>query len=186
MADQRVASRYVKSLLGLAIEQGAVEAVHADMQLFDQICDSNREFLLMMRSPIIKHDLKRDMLEKIFKTNVHKLTWSILDIITRKNRESLLPAIADEFHKAYNEYKGIGFASVSTAIKVDPELRKEIESLAKQISDRKQIELEEKVNPELIGGFLLNVGDRQIDATVASKLRALRLTFSQNPYQKEI
>lgn len=186
MTDHRVASRYVKSLLGLAVEQNALEAVHADMVMFDGVCDTNREFLLMMRSPIIKHDLKRDLLERIFKKNVHPLTWSILDIITRKNRESLLPAIADEFHVAYNEFKGIGFASVTTAIEIDPAVRKEIEEIAKKLSTRSQVELETKVNPDLIGGFVLNVGDRQIDASVSSKLNALRLTFKQNPYQKEI
>lgn len=185
MADARVASRYVRSLLGLAVEQKALDAVHNDMLMFDRVCDSNRDFLVMMRSPVIKHELKRDILEKLFKKRVHPLTWAILDIITRKNRESLLPAIADSFHKAYNEFNGIGFASITSTIPLDAKLKAEIEKVAQQLSNRSKTELEEKVDPSLIGGFILNVGDKQIDASIASKLRTLKHSFSQNPYLKE-
>jgi F-type H+-transporting ATPase subunit delta len=186
MADARVASRYVRSLLGLAVEQKALEAVHDDMLMFDRVCDSNRDFLVMMRSPVIKHELKRDILEKLFKQRVHPLTWAILDIITRKNRESLLPAIADSFHKAYNEHNGIGFASVISTVPLDAKLKAEIEKVAQQLSNRSKTELEEKVDPSLVGGFILNVGDKQIDASIASKLRVLKHNFSHNPYLKEI
>lgn len=186
MVDLRIASRYVKSLLSLAIEQGAVDAVHADMRMFDEVCDSHREFLVMMRSPIVKHDLKRDILEKLFKDKVHPLTWAILDIITRKNREALLPAIANDFHRAYNEYMEIGFSSVTTATPMDDSLRREMTAIAQKLSRRQKVELVEKVDASLIGGFVLNVGDQQVDASVASRLRSLRHSFSYNPYQKEI
>jgi len=185
MTDQRVASRYVKSLLGLAVEQNAVEAVHADMKMFDDLCDHNREFLVMLRSPIIKHERKRDILEKIFKGKVHQLTWAILDIITRKNREPLLPAIANDFHRAYNEYHGIGFASVTTAVSIDPAIRSEFEAVARKLSGHKKTELAEKIDPSLIGGFILNVGDQQIDTSISGKLKAMRLKFSYNPYKRE-
>ena len=185
MADARVASRYVRSLLGLAVDHNALEEVHNDMLMFDRVCDSNRDFLVMMRSPIIKHELKRDILEKLFKARVHALTWAILDIITRKNRESLLPAIADYFHTAYNEYHKIGFASVTSAIPLDEKLRNEIKAVAMTLADRTKTELIEKTDASLIGGFILNVGDKQIDASIASKLRALKLNFSYNPYVKE-
>ena len=185
MAEQRVASRYVKSLLGLAVEQNALEAVSNDMKMFDELCEKNREFLVMLRSPIIKHERKRDILEKIFKGKVHNLTWAILDIITRKNREPLLPAIANDFHRAYNEYNGIGFATVTTAVAIDPVIRKEIEAAARKLSRRDKTELVEKVDPSLIGGFILNVGDQRIDTSISGKLRALRLKFSYNPYKKE-
>jgi len=186
MADSRVASRYVRSLLGLAVEHNALEPVHKDMLMFDRVCESNRDFLVMLRSPVIKHELKRDILEKLFKSRVHALTWAILDIITRKNREPLLPAIADNFHKAYNEYHKIGFASVISAVPLDAKLRAEIDAVARKLSERTKTELVEKTDPTLIGGFILNVGDKQIDASIASKLRALKLSFSYNPYIKEI
>ena len=77
----------------------------------------------MLKNPIIKHDKKREILEKIFEGKVHPLTMSIFDILTHKNREPLLPGIAKEFHTAYNIYKGIGKAYITTAVPLDAELR---------------------------------------------------------------
>ncbi len=186
MADFRVASRYVKSLLGLAVERGAVEAVHEDMVLFSKICAENRNFVVMLRSPVIRHENKRAILEKIFSGKVNELTMSIINILTRKNREPLLPAIASEFHNAYNEFKGIGKALITTTIPMDKELRDSVEKIVKELSNKKFVELEEKVDKELIGGFILNVGDRQIDASIKSKLKALSLKFNENYFVKEI
>src|SRR5690606_29880485 len=138
MTDSRAASRYVKSLLGLAIEQKALEQVHNDMLLFSKVVESSRELKLVLRNPIIKHDMKKAILEKLFKGKVHSLTMAIFDILTRKNREPLLPAIASGFHHAYNEYKGVGEATVTTAIPLDPSLRKQIEKLVKQYSEKKE------------------------------------------------
>lgn len=185
MADARVASRYVKSLLGLAVEQGVLEAVHDDMQLFDRVCHSNRDFVLMLKSPIIRHEKKKEVLKKLFFGKVHVLTMSIIDILTSKNREPLLPAIATEFHNAYNVYKGIGKASIISTVPVDDKLRGELVVIVKKLSNMKQVELEEKVDKDLIGGFILNVGDRQIDASIKSKLKVLRNKFSENPFVKE-
>lgn len=185
MADSRVASRYVKSLLSLAVEQKSLEVVHNDMQMFDRACRTSREFASMLKNPIISHEKKKDILEALFKGKVNPLTLSIINILTKKNRESLLPAIAHEFHNAYNEYKGIEKATVTTTIAVDKKLRGEIETLVKKLSTRKEVELEERIDKDLIGGFILNVGDRQIDASVRSKLKSLKVKFSENPYIKE-
>ena len=143
MADSRVASRYVKSLLSLAVEQQVLDVVHEDMQMFDQACRTNRQFANMLRNPIIKHEKKKDILEALFKGKVNPLTLAIIAILTRKNREPLLPAIAHEFHNAYNEYKGIEKATVTTTTAVDPKLKGEIEAIVKKISTKKQVELVE-------------------------------------------
>lgn len=185
MADLRVASRYVKSLLGLAVEKGAVEAVHQDMLLFSKICKENRAFVMMLKSPVVRHDKKRDILEKIFAGKMNPLSMAIIDILTRKNREPLLPSIATEFHNAYNVHKGIGQANITTSLPMDNEMREVVESIVRKLSDRKLVEIDEKVDKDLIGGFILNVGDRQIDASIKSKLRTLSLKFNENYYIKE-
>ena len=185
MVDSRAASRYVKSLLGLAVEKNALEAVHSDMLLFSKVVDENRAFELMLNNPIIKHDKKREILERIFQGKVHPLTLAIFDILTRKNREPLLAGIAKEFHTAYNVYKGIGKAFITTAVPLDAELRNQFENIVKKLSETDKVELTEKVDKELIGGFILNVGDRQIDTSIKNKLKALKVNFSHNPYIKE-
>jgi F-type H+-transporting ATPase subunit delta len=185
MADTRAASRYVRSLLTLAVEKGVLEEVHQDMLLFAKVCAENRAFALMLRNPIVKHEKKREVLEQVFKGKVNAMTMAILDILTRKNREPLLPTIAVDFHTAYNTYKGIGKASVTTAVPIDAPLRAEFETIVKQISKRDKVELTATVDKEMIGGFILNVGDRQIDASVKNKLKALKIKLSHNPYIKE-
>ena len=185
MADSRVASRYVKSLLGLAEEQKALEQVRADMQLFSSVCKTNREFTNMLKSPVINHDKKLAVLKAIFKTKVHSLTLAIFEMLTKKNREPLLPAIAAEFQNAYNVYKGIQEATVVTTFALDEKTKAEIEKLVRKVSGRDQIDLVQKVDAELIGGFVLNVGDKQIDASIKNKLRTLKTSFSENPYIKE-
>jgi F-type H+-transporting ATPase subunit delta len=185
MVDSRAASRYVKSLLSLAVEKNALEAVHSDMLLFSKLIEGNRQFELLLKNPIIKHEKKRDILQKVFSGRVHPLTLSIFDILTRKNREPLLPAIAKEFHTAYNQHKGIGKATITTAVPLDTELRNEFENITKKLSEKDKVELIEKVDKDMIGGFVLNVGDRQIDASIKNKLKALKVQFSHNPYIKE-
>lgn len=185
MSDIRAASRYVKSLLGLAVEKNALDQVHNDMLLFSKVVNENKAFALMLNNPVIKHDKKRAILEQLFKGKVNDLTLAIFDIITRKNREPLLPAIAKEFHNAYNEYMGIGKANIITAVPIDNQLRSEFEALVKKMIDKKQVEIIEKIDPSLIGGFVLNVGDQQIDASIKSRLKTLKVNFAKNPYVKD-
>jgi F-type H+-transporting ATPase subunit delta len=96
-----------------------------------------------------------------------------------------LPAIAAEFHNAYNVHKGIQKATVATTFAMDGKMKLEMENLVKKISGKTQIDLVQKVDADLIGGFVLNVGDKQIDASIKSKLKTLKTKFSENPYIKE-
>lgn len=185
MAGYRVTSRYVKSLLDLAVEKKALDAVHADMQMLATVTSRYSELTLMLRSPVIPHEKKRTILQKLLKGKVHALTLAIVDILTRKNREPLLPEIAAEFHNAYNEFKGIGKAKVTTTIAMDAATRKRMTEIVQKLTEKKEIEMEEKVDKDLIGGFVLNVGDKQIDASIKSKLKGLKVKFSENPFIKE-
>lgn len=184
MSEHRIASRYAKSLLDLADEQGALEEVNKDMQMFSKLADENRDFVLMLKSPVVAHDKKLAILNKVFTGKVHKLTIAIFQILTKKHREAYLPAIAVEFHHQYNVRKGIEEATVTTTFPIDAALRKEFEGIVAKISGKK-VELTEEIDDSLIGGFVLKIGDRQIDDSLSSKLSALKLKFSQNPYVKE-
>ena len=185
MSHFRAASRYAKSMLELADEKGVLEEVNKDMLLLDTICKENREFTLMLKNPIVKHLKKREILEAIFKGKVNAITFAIFDIITRKNRESALPSIAVEFKKQYNIKKGIEVAKVTTTVPLDAKLKKEFEAIVAKISQRKSVELEEVVDETIIGGYVLKVGDRQLDDSVKTKINELKVKFSHNPYIKE-
>ena len=179
MADTKAALRYVKSLLNLAVDRGVLDQVHEDMLSFDKVLDENRPLLIALRSPIIKHYKKKNILEALFRGRFNDLTLSFFRIITEKNREKLLPLIAKEFHDAYNEHQGIGKASVVTAVALDNELREEIMTLARKVVGKSKVELKEEVDPEIIGGFILNSGSQQIDSSIKHKLRVLQLNFSK-------
>lgn len=174
MSISTVASRYAKSLIDLAKEKNVVDSVYNDMVLFKQVAEANRNFRLTLASPLVRHDKKLSILNTIFKGKVDDLSLSIFHIITRKHREAILHNIAEEFIKQYDQYRGIQKALVVSSTPLTEALRSEFVNLIAKDTG-KTIDLEEKVDPALIGGFILRVGDRQIDSTVKSKLNALKL-----------
>ena len=186
MSELRVASRYAKSLLDLAEERGTLAELKADMELFSQTLNQNRDLRLLLRNPIVKHDKKLAILRAVFGSKVSDLTMKFLTIITQKNRESALEFIGPEFLLQYNSLRGVQVAEVTTATPLTPELREQVNELVRQQSDSQQVQLTEKVNPALIGGFVLRVGDRLIDDSVRYRLQKLRTEFSKNPYQSQL
>ncbi|MCH8318322.1 MAG: ATP synthase F1 subunit delta [Bacteroidetes bacterium] len=176
MSEYRVATRYAKSLLELAKEQQVLDAVHNDMLLFSKTCEENRNLLLMLRNPIINHDKKLAILKAIFKDKVNKLTFAIFDIITRKNRENILFAISTEFHVRYNNLVGIGIANVATAFDLTNDLKISFKNIAKKLTG-KNVELKEKVDEDMIGGFILRIDGLQIDNSIKNKLNKLKMHF---------
>jgi F-type H+-transporting ATPase subunit delta len=184
MSEIRVASRYAKSLIELAIEKGVLEEVHFDMQLFTNTVESNRELYLLLKNPIVQNEKKHAILKALFGARMNTLTNVFFDIVSRKNRESNLPAIASEFHARYNEYKGIVKAEVVTTFPLTEDMRKEFITMVEKISG-KAVELHERIDKSLIGGYVLKVGDKQIDESISAKLTELKSEFSHNPYVKE-
>jgi F-type H+-transporting ATPase subunit delta len=183
MVNTRVASRYAKSLLNLSIERGVLDDVYKDMALFKEVCRMNRDFVLMLRNPIITHDKKKAVLYALFKDKVTPSTLAIFDIITRKNRESYLPGIAESFEIQYRQHKGIEKALLITSTPLTPAMRKQFsDMIAKRTG--KEIELEEKVDPSIIGGYVLKMGDLQMDNSVIAKLKAMSYDFTDESYIK--
>ncbi len=183
MSDIKVASRYAKSLLDLAVEKQVLEEIHADMQTFDQVCEENRDFYLMLKNPIIQHSKKLSILNEIFDKKFHEMSLAIFRLIIQKQRESFLPAIAKQFQLQYNIHKGIENASVTTTFALTDDLRASFAAVVKEITGKK-VALKEKVDEQLLGGFILKIGDRQIDDSLSGKLRELKLKFNHNPYIK--
>jgi F-type H+-transporting ATPase subunit delta len=177
MAESVVAYRYAKSLIDLANEKKVVDEVSQDMALFKQICDENRQFLVVLGNPIVRHEKKLGILKKVFENRVNPVTFSIFNVLTKKNRESLIYAIADEFQKIYNDQNGIQNATVISTTALTDEQRKQFTKVVADATGRKVV-LEEKVNESLIGGYILKVGDTQVDTTVRKKLNDLKLKLA--------
>jgi F-type H+-transporting ATPase subunit delta len=186
MTESKVASRYAKSLAGLAQEKGQLEQVHQDMVLFANTCETSRDLRVMLRNPIITHDKKLAVLKRLLSGKVSDLTLTFFDIVARKHREAVLETIAQEFHLLYNAHMGVENATVITAVPLTEEIRNQFIVEVKKMSGKAQVQLKEKVDPSLVGGFVLRIGDRQVDDSVKSRLHDLRTLFSQNLYLKEI
>jgi F-type H+-transporting ATPase subunit delta len=162
-------------LIELSIEKKILDRVMEDMEMISSLCVRNRQFMLFLKNPIIKNYKKLSVLKKIFEKKVNELTYRFIDIITRKSREDVLPEIANEFLVQYRQYRKIEIVEVTTPIKLDEALQSEFEKLAKNyIGKDWTVRLVEKVNKELIGGYIVKIGDRQIDDSVLSKLRDVK------------
>ncbi len=179
MEGSRVAYRYAKSLYELAEEHELVEEVKSDMELIALIASENRDFVLMLKNPIIKHDKKLSILKQILEDKVHELTVSIFTILTRKNRENILTSIASEFINIYYNKKGIQFAELTTAIQLKKNELGAFNNFVKDLTNKTPI-IKEKISDELIGGFLLKIGDRQIDESISGKLKKLKYDLHKN------
>lgn len=182
MQNPRLASRYAKSILDLAIERGELEKVYADMQWLQAVCKSNRDFVNLLRSPIIKNDTKRKIIEAVTNGNISELTAGFNRLLVTKNRERFLPEIVTAFIAAYKAHHKIRTIQLTTATPVTESMRNVIVEQVKKSAGFEKVEVEEKVNPELIGGFVLQVGDQLVDASVAYDLRAIAKQFENNDF----
>lgn len=180
MSEFKVASRYAKALLGLADEQQAVEHVKADMEAFIALVKGNAEFKAVLANPIVPIGKKAAILKQLFDGKVHKMVLEFFKIMAYKGRAGILLATAIEFVRQYNVYQNIVLATVTSAIPLSKEAKAELEEkIAKAYSA--EVKLENAIDPTLIGGFVLKVGDEQLDASIAGKLNRLGSDFRTNP-----
>lgn len=178
MSELTVATRYAKSLIDLAEEQNNLEAVKADMTFFVQTLKANTQLQAVLRNPIVAHDKKVKILEGIFSGKVTQATLSFFRVMINKSRGDLLYPTAQEFVNQYDVKKNITTASVVSATPLSDANRAQIVDEVKRVAGGEVI-LNEKVDPALIGGFILTVGDRQVDTSVSGSLKRLKKDLAQ-------
>lgn len=186
MSVARIASRYAKSLLDLAIERKQVERVKEDFDIFSETL-KNRDFHLMLKSPIVKSEKKRKIFQLLFEEKFDKLTMAFLSILLAKGREMYLPEIAKEYIVQYRDYKHISTVRITTPEPISEAL---VETIRKKLlADgivEGQLEMQTKVDPSLVGGMILEFGDRLYDASASRKLEAFKNSFRDNLYISKI
>lgn len=182
MLNPRLAGRYAKSLLGLAIEQGSLEKVYEDMQYLLAITKSNRDFVSIIKSPVIPSDKKEAVLEAVAEGRMSDLTRSFNRLLVRKGRETNLPEIAQSFIDLYKQHKQIHSIRLVTASPVSDDVKNSIVNKVKAESGMENIELTATVDENIIGGFVLQVGDKLVDASIAYDLNAIRKQFLNNDF----
>jgi len=177
-----VAYRYARSLMELAQERGVLTAVHEDMALIANTCAGSRELLVLLSSPVVKADKKVKVLDQVFAGRIGELTSRFMGILVRKGREAMLPQVAVAVNELYKTNQGIVTAEVTTAMPLNADARKRVLEQASAKHPGKTIQLLEKVDPSMIGGITIRIGDEQYDGSVSRRLNDLRRDFSKNPY----
>lgn len=181
MKGLKISTRYAKSLIDLAVEQHSLDKIFADIQVIANACKASHPLVVFLESPIIRNDKKKAILHEIFSAAVSDITLRFLDIIVSKNREMYLPEIAEAFIGQYRTIKHIHTAEIVTAVPMDDKLRAEVVAIVKKYTNA-DVELREKVNPGIIGGYVLTIEDKQDDTSIHTKINKLRRALKGKVY----
>jgi F-type H+-transporting ATPase subunit delta len=171
MKVNRAAIRYSKASLDYAVDKNIANIIDKDFKdILLTVSDSNdlRDFL---SNPVLPSQLKLKTLIDIF-PSINNETKSIISLLSNNRRLHLLPAVAKHFIISYQKLQGKITAVVTSAIALDEPIIKQVLDKAKQMTSF-QVQLNNEIDPSIIGGFILNVGDLQINASIANQLKIL-------------
>jgi F-type H+-transporting ATPase subunit delta len=173
MSVGQVAVRYAKALFQLAIEQNVLDVVRADMEILLQSATEIPEINQLFESPVIDSGKKTQVLKEIFKSGMSPMGLDFLTLVTSNKREEYLPGMARHFIQLYKREKGIMVATIYSAVGLEKQSGEKIRKMIEAAFDS-EIELKEELKEELIGGFILRVEDKQLDASVKGKLATVK------------
>ncbi|MCR5861202.1 ATP synthase F1 subunit delta [Flavobacterium sp. J372] len=176
MTGSRAAVRYAKAILDMAQGQGIAAQVNDDMALIAETISNNSELSSFVNSPTIKAETKEAALSEIF-ASASNVTKGLFRLLLENKRFDILSHIAVEYKNQFDAMNGVEAATVTTAFPITPELEAKVLDKIKEFSDKK-ITLKNIVDPEIIGGFILRVGDKQFNASVAKSLTTLKRELS--------
>lgn len=172
----RAAIRYAKAILETAVSSEKANQVNEDMKSIIAAVDSSADLKDFLASPIIKSDLKMNALTEVF-GSVQAETKSLFRLLQENKRFEILAAIATQYNAQYDEMNGVEVANVTTAFPLTAELEAKILAKAATISTKK-ITIQNTVDPSIIGGFILRIGDKQYNASVSNRLQELKREFA--------
>lgn len=168
----RAAVRYAKAILELANQNGTTDKVNSDMTLMQDAWKQSKDLQVFLTNPVIKQEMKRNALLEVF-PQAQNETNALFELLYQNKRFDILFAITQKFQELLLVQNGIVKATVTTAIPMTAELEKQVLEKAKQMTSH-QVVLDHKVDKSIIGGFILRVGDQQLNASVASRLQEIK------------
>jgi F-type H+-transporting ATPase subunit delta len=172
----RAAIRYAKAILETAVSTGKANQVNDDMKSIIAAVNSSADLKEFLASPIITSEVKMNVLSEVF-ASVQADTKSLFRLLQENKRFQILEAIATQFNAQFDEMNGVEVAKVTTAFPITADLEAKILAKATSISTKK-ITIQNTVDPSIIGGFILRIGDKQYNASVSNRLHELKREFS--------
>jgi F-type H+-transporting ATPase subunit delta len=176
MSSTRAAIRYAKAILDLAHSKNVADAVANDMKTISTTISSNQELSTFILNPTMKVEVKESALLEVF-ADSNAVTKGLFHLLFENKRFEILGEIATEYNNLFDELNGVQVAQVTTAIAMDAALQAKVLSKIATFSDKK-ITLENTIDPSIIGGFILRIGDKQYNASVANRLQVLKRELS--------
>ncbi len=174
MKHPKAAKRYVKALFELARSQKGLDALADDMKKAARIFDAHPELVKFLGNPVVNHSGKVEAVRKIFAEGFSPLFGRLINMLAARKRLELMPDIAELFNRHYKKFRGIVEADVTVAVPVDEKMKEVFARKVKEISGKDNIELHFHVNPEIIGGYIIQIGDLRVDDSVQGKLRKIK------------
>lgn len=185
MRNPRVASRYAKALISLSEERKELDVTKNDADVILAALKETRELRVLMTSPVVKPEKKQAIITEIFSSAIGELTLKFINLLVSQRREHLIQEVLNSLIQQYYEVKNIVKAKVSTAVALDDKLRNMIIATVKEQTS-KDVVVEETINPDLIGGVVVRVGDSEFDASLSGRLKKLSREFEENLYVSEL
>jgi F-type H+-transporting ATPase subunit delta len=163
---------------------GELQSVETDLNTLHTLIESSREFELLLVSPVIKPDKKKSVLEALLKGGVSEITFRFINLLVSKGRENVFPSIVKEALAQLRIMNNIQAATVKTASTLDDDSKARVLAEVAKLHDG-EVELTEIVDPSLIGGFILRMDDKEIDASIKRQLSTLRRKLTEHDYEPE-
>ena len=177
MSSTRAAIRYAKALLEIADSKNANSEVSADMALIASTIKTNSELSSFIQNPLVSLEAKKNVISEVF-ASVDPVTKSIFRLLLENKRFEILESIAVEYKKLFDNKNGVEVAIVTTAIPMDAALESKVSAKIATISSSQKITIENIVDPAILGGFILKIGDKQYNASIADRLQVLKRELS--------
>lgn len=173
MSNNRAALRYAKAFYSLSQDNKSTDKAYADMQLVASTISESDDLQLVLASTVVKSTEKKQVLSAIFDGKVSEETSKLVDLLITNKRISAYESVANQFIALYDVENGKQTATVTTAVALDDSTKKVVLDKVKELTGKEAI-LENIIDPEIIGGFILRIGDIQFDSSFKNKLQAIK------------
>lgn len=184
MKGTRAAQRYAKAIIELAEEKNATGEVFRDMLGITKTIAGSKDLKDLLNSPVVKTAIKKNALREIFKDS-HAITLGSFDILIENGRINILNLVANNYISRYNQINQTQEAVVTTAVPLNAALEEKIQAKVKELTGA-GASIKNVIDKNIIGGFVLRVGDLQYDASIASNLNRLKREFKNNTYVSKL
>jgi F-type H+-transporting ATPase subunit delta len=179
MGGSKAAQRYAKAVLAEAKSSNTADSVFDDMKSIAGTIAASRELQTVLKSPVVKASDKQNALLEIFK-DVSAGSKNLIEVLVANQRIDKLEQVAHAYVDLYNDFKGVKVARVTTAVPITPEIEKRVIAKVREMTGSDKITLHNVVDQDIIGGFVLRVGDMQYNASIADNLNKLKRQFTIN------